>query len=72
MKEFSDKQNEAFSGIFDALASMGASFTVQAHTIIDLDDANFKKVFTANSSRLIGSDADVKKVRDRAYKLGIA
>jgi hypothetical protein len=69
MEKFTDKQNEVFSGIFDALKQKGANFETQAHTLIDLDDDNFKKVF--KESKIIGSDYEVGKVYHRAKQLGV-
>lgn len=69
MEKFTDKQNEVFSGLFDALKQKGANFTTQAHTIIDMDDENFKKIFS--NSKIVGSDYEVDKVYHRAKQLGI-
>jgi len=66
---FTNKQNEVFSGLFNSLRKTGALFTTQAHTIIDLDDDNFKNVFT--QSKIIGTKEEVAKVDERAKKLGV-
>lgn len=69
MNNFTDKQNEVFSALFDALKQKGAEFKTQAHTLIDLDDDNFKKVFL--NSKIVGSDYEVEKVNERAKQLGL-
>jgi hypothetical protein len=69
MEKFTDKQNEVFEGLFEALKQKGANFETQAHTLIDFDDDNFKKVFS--NSKIIGSDYEVGKVYNRAKQLGI-
>lgn len=69
MEKFTDKQNKVFAGLFEALKQNGANFETQAHTLIDLDDVNFKLVFA--NSKIIGSDYEVGKVYNRAKQLGI-
>ncbi len=69
--KFTDNQNEVFAGLFGALKNSGASFNVAAHTIIDMDDANFTNIFTDTNCTLSGTAGELISVNERAKHLGL-
>ena len=71
MEDFTDKQNEVFKRLFGALKNKGASFTTQAHTLIEFDDDNFIRLFNDTNNTIVGSDDEIKLVNDRAKYLGL-
>lgn len=67
--KFNKLQNDAFAGIFDALGKKGATFEVQAHTIVEMDDANFIKLWKDPNCTIIGTDEEIAKSDQRARDL---
>ncbi len=71
--KFTDAQNQIFAGMFDAIKSerKGVTFQVQAHTIIDMDDANFIKLWTDPNCTLVGTAEEKEIASNRARYLNL-
>ena len=71
MENFSDKQNEIFGKLFGELKKRNPSFKTQAHTLIEFDDDNFKRLYLDPDNEIIGTDEEIKLCTDRAKYLEI-
>ena len=69
MEGFTDKQNEVFGKLFGELKKRKPLFDVKAHTIIDMDDENFTKLYTDEDCTITGETEELKLVAARALYL---
>lgn len=71
MENFSDKQNEAFGRVFNALkGKRNPIYKSDALTLLKLNDENFGKSFK-DSAELTGDQEDIDLCMQRAKHLGI-